>query len=217
MSGDVGSDLSRDVGSDVGSDVAGDASDDWHAGWWRHAVRVDSPNFGARPPGAQVDTVILHSISLPPGRYGGDEIERLFTNTLDWSAHPYFEAIRGLQVSAHFVVRRDGRVMQFVSTADRAWHAGRSHWAGRDDCNDWSIGVELEGLEGETFEAAQYDALAHLLPALDHERGIRQVVGHEHVAPERKKDPGPGFDWKALATRLGWGADRVPPAASRTV
>ncbi len=185
---------------------------DWSAGWWSHATRLDSPNFGPRPPAARVDTVVLHSISLPPGEYGGDEIERLFTNTLDWSAHPYFETIRGLEVSAHFVVRRDGRVLQFVSIDDRAWHAGRSHWAGRDECNDWTIGIELEGLEGEPFDAAQYDALEKLLRAIDANASVAQIVGHEHVAPGRKKDPGPGFHWDDLAARLGWSVERIPPA-----
>ena len=185
----------------------------WRDGWWRGARRVASPNFNPRPGDAVVDTVVLHSISLPPGVYGGDEVERLFTNRLDWSAHPYFATIRGLEVSAHFFVRRDGEVLQFVSIADRAWHAGRSSWDGREACNDFSIGVELEGLEGERFEAAQYDALARLLPAIDRERSIRHVVGHEHVAPGRKGDPGPGFDWTALARRLGWDLARVPPAA----
>lgn len=188
---------------------------DWQDGWWRHAARVPSPNFGPRPAGARVDLAILHSISLPPGEYGGDAIERLFTNTLDWSAHPYFEGIRGLEVSAHFVVRRDGRVLQFVSVRDRAWHAGRSSWEGRGNCNDWSVGIELEGLEGDAFEPAQYDALARLLPALDEEMGIRQVVGHEHVAPGRKLDPGPGFDWPRLASRLHWDDERIPPARAR--
>jgi N-acetyl-anhydromuramyl-L-alanine amidase AmpD len=131
---------------------------------------------------------------------------------LDWSAHPYYQTIRGLEVSAHFVVRRDGAVLQFVSIAERAWHAGSSHWDGRDALNDWSIGVELEGLEGDTFEPAQYAALEKLLPAIDRNRAIRQVVGHEHVAPGRKTDPGPGFDWRGLAARLQWDAGRIPPA-----
>jgi len=186
--------------------------DDWDDGWWRHATRVPSPNFSARPAGACVDTVVLHSISLPPGQYGGDAIERLFTNTLDWSAHPYFETIRGLQVSAHFLVRRDGAVLQFVPIDRRAWHAGRSSWAGRAEANDWSIGIELEGLEGDTFEPAQYDALARLLPAIDRIRAVRHVVGHEHVAPGRKIDPGPGFDWARLASQLQWDDERIPPA-----
>ncbi len=188
---------------------------DFPDGWWSVARRVDSPNFNARPEDAVVDTVVLHSISLPPGVYGGDEVERLFANRLDWSAHPYFETIRGLQVSAHFFVRRGGEVLQFVSIADRAWHAGRSRWDGRESCNDFSIGVELEGLEGDRFEAAQYDALARLLRALDGERAIRHVVGHEHVAPGRKADPGQGFDWTGLASLLGWEAARIPPAGPR--
>ena len=189
--------------------------DDWDGGWWRGARRVPSPNFSARPAGARVDTVVLHSISLPPGEYGGDGIERLFTNTLDWSAHPYYETIRGLEVSAHFVVRRDGEILQFVSIAERAWHAGRSRWEDREAANDWSIGIELEGLEGTTFEAAQYAALETLLPAIDRVRAVRHVVGHEHVAPGRKVDPGPGFDWDALRTRLHWDADRLPAANPR--
>jgi AmpD protein len=188
---------------------------DWDGGWWRHATRIPSPNFSARPPGARVDTVVLHSISLPPGEYGGDGIERLFTNTLDWSAHPYYERIRGLEVSAHFVVRRDGQVLQFVSIDERAWHAGRSHWEDREAANDWSIGIELEGLEGETFEPAQYAALEALLPAIDRIRAVRQVVGHEHVAPGRKLDPGSGFDWPGLAARLHWDVRRIPPASPR--
>ena len=115
-------------------------------------------------------------------------------------------------MSAHFLVRRDGSVLQFVSIDDRASHAGRSSWAGRAEANDWSIGIELEGLDGDTFEPAQYDALARLLPAIDHVRGIRHVVGHEHVAPGRKIDPGPGFDWVRLASRLQWDDERIPPA-----
>ncbi|MET0383229.1 MAG: 1,6-anhydro-N-acetylmuramyl-L-alanine amidase AmpD [Burkholderiaceae bacterium] len=195
-----------------GGPPAGGRGFGWRRGWWDGAARIASPNFGARPAGARVDTVVLHSISLPPGEYGGGEIARLFTNTLDWSAHPYFEAIRGLQVSAHFVVPRDGAVQQFVSIDDRAWHAGRSRWDGRDGCNDFSIGIELEGLEGDVFEPVQYDALVRLLSAIDADRDIRQVVGHEHVAPGRKFDPGPGFDWALLASRLRWDAARIPPS-----
>jgi AmpD protein len=188
---------------------------EWKAGWWRRARHVPSPNFGTRPAGAVVDLVVVHSISLPPGGYGGDAIERFFTNTLDWSAHPYFETIRGLEVSAHFVIRRDGELLQFVSIDDRAWHAGRSSWEGRDDCNSWSIGIELEGLEGERFEPEQVDALALLLHAIDSVRPVRQVVGHEHIAPGRKHDPGAGFDWPDLLRRLGWDTARVPPAGPR--
>lgn len=176
----------------------------WNLGWWTGAARIRSPNHGPRPAGATVDLVVLHSISLPPGEYGGDHIAALFTNTLDWSAHPYFEGIRGLEVSAHFVVRRDGRVLQFVSTDRRAWHAGASAWRGRPNCNDYSVGIELEGLEGGRFEAAQYSALAPLLQALARRHPLQAVTGHEHIAPGRKHDPGPGFDWAALAALPGF-------------
>lgn len=184
----------------------------WGAGWWRAARRIDSPNFGPRPAGMPVDLVVLHSISLPPGEYGGDAIERLFTNRLDWDAHPYYAQIRGLQVSSHFLIRRGGELVQFVSCDQRAWHAGRSHWRGRDNCNDFSIGIELEGLEGEAFEAAQYERLAVLLAAIAARYPVRDVAGHEHVAPGRKIDPGPGFDWAALRKRLGWPAERFAAA-----
>lgn len=177
---------------------------DWHDGWWRGARACPSPNFGPRPEGAVIDLVVLHSISLPPGQYGGHAIEQLFLNRLDWDAHPYYQQIRGLQVSAHFVVRRGGESVQFVSCDARAWHAGQSQWRGRDNCNDFSIGVELEGLEGEIFEPAQYAALVPLLNAIRARYPVREVVGHEHVAPGRKIDPGPGFDWAALQAGLGW-------------
>ena len=137
----------------------------WRGGWLQAARRVDSPNFGPRPDGTAIELVVIHSISLPPGEYGGDAIERLFTNRLDPAAHPYFERLRGLRVSAHFLVRRDGELLQFVSCDKRAWHAGESAWHGRAGCNDFSIGIELEGLEGETFEAAQYERLGATLIA----------------------------------------------------
>jgi AmpD protein len=147
--------------------------------------------------------------------YGGDAIERLFTNALDADAHASFAELRGLQVSAHFVIRRDGEVLQFVSVDRRAWHAGVSAWNGRANCNDWSVGIELEGLEGLAFEGAQYDALIRLLHDLRHRLPIVQVVGHEHVAPGRKRDPGEGFDWTRLASRLAWGRDAIPFANPR--
>jgi AmpD protein len=167
-------------------------------GWLAMARHCPSPNFGPRPDGLPIDLVVVHSISLPPGEYGGDAIERLFTNRLDWDAHPYYGAIRGLEVSAHFLVRRDGELLQFVSCDARAWHAGASSWRGRADCNAFSIGIELEGLEGERFEPAQYDALAQLLAALQVRYPIAAIVGHEHIAPGRKNDPGAGFDWAWL-------------------
>lgn len=171
---------------------------DWRLGWLRRARHAPSPNFGPRPAATKVDLVVLHSISLPPGEYGGAAIERLFANELDWSAHPYFETIRGLTVSAHFLICRDGEVVQFVSCDDRAWHAGASAWNGRDDCNDFSVGIELEGLEGEAFDDAQYPVLAGLLRSLALRYPIAAVAGHEHVAPGRKLDPGAGFDWARL-------------------
>jgi N-acetyl-anhydromuramoyl-L-alanine amidase len=181
-------------------------------GWLRGARRIPSPNFNARPAGTVPTLAVIHSISLPPGAYGGDEIERLFTNTLDWDAHPYFQQIRGLQVSSHFVIRRDGELLQFVSCDERAWHAGRSTWRGRVECNDYGLGIELEGLEGESFEDAQYEALARLLKALAARYPIAAVAGHEHVAPGRKQDPGPGFDWPRLQRSLAWPADVFPTA-----
>ena len=171
---------------------------EWRGGWLRRARSVASPNFGARPEGTAVDLVVLHSISLPPGHFAGDAIERLFTNRLDWSAHPYYETIRGATVSAHFVIRRDGELLQFVSCDDRAWHAGASSWQGRDGCNDFSIGVELEGLEGERFDERQYPQLGALLRSVAARYPIAAVAGHEHVAPGRKADPGAGFDWARL-------------------
>lgn len=183
----------------------------WPGGWFRPARRVASPNFGPRPPGSEISLVVIHSISLPPGVYGGDAIERLFTNRLDWSAHPYFEQIRGAEVSAHFVIRRDGELVQYVSVDDRAWHAGQSSWQGRDNCNDYSIGIELEGLEDHAFEPAQYAQLSTLLQSIADTYPIRHVVGHEHIAPGRKRDPGAAFAWAALAKALGW-PDQYFPA-----
>ena len=174
----------------------------WHGGWWSAARRSRSPNFGPRPPGTPVSLLVVHSISLPPGQYGGAAIEDFFLNRLDWNAHPYFETIRGLQVSAHFVIRRSGEVIQFVSCDRRAWHAGASSWRGRENCNDFSIGVELEGLEGAPFDAVQYEALVALARSVARRYPVRAVAGHEHIAPGRKQDPGAGFDWHRLQAGL---------------
>ena len=179
-------------------------------GWLPSARLCPSPNFGPRPMGASIDLIVVHSISLPPGVFGGGEIERLFTNRLDWDAHPYFDCIRGMEVSSHFLIRRDGELVQFVSTHDRAWHAGASAWCGRDNCNDFSIGVELEGLEGGQFEAAQYQRLTELCQTLRAQHPITQVAGHEHIAPGRKQDPGPGFDWSRFQRALEWPAACFP-------
>lgn len=175
----------------------------WQRGWYHFAAHLPSPNFGARPPQAHIDLIVLHSISLPPGQYGGPEVQQLFTNQLDWQAHPYFKQIEGLAVSSHFFIRRNGELWQFVSCNDRAWHAGASCYRGRNNCNDDSIGIELEGLEGDTFEAAQYDTLTALCPAIMHQFPIAHIAGHEHIAAGRKADPGPGFDWVSFGNNLG--------------
>ncbi|MEY2621662.1 MAG: hypothetical protein RIT26_1482 [Pseudomonadota bacterium] len=176
----------------------------WRGGWYRHARACPSPNFGPRPGTHPTDLIVIHSISLPPGEYGGPQIADLFTNRLDFDAHPYFQQIRGLQVSAHFLIRRGGELWQFVDADQRAWHAGVSQYRGREQCNDDSIGIELEGLEGELFEALQYETLAALCAALAQRYPIAHVAGHEHVAPGRKQDPGPGFDWDQLRQSLAW-------------
>ena len=186
----------------------------WTDGWYRFARRLDSPNFGARPAASRCQLLVLHSISLPPGQYATGHVQRLFTNQLDWDAHPYFSSIRGLQVSAHFFVGRDGQLWQFVSCNDRAWHAGASSWRGKPNCNDDSIGIELEGLEGDRFELAQYDSLASLAAALMTAYPVADIVGHEHVAPGRKQDPGPGFDWALLARALGLAAGQLPSSST---
>ncbi len=183
----------------------------WDGGWYQPALREPSPNFGPRPASAVLDLIVVHSISLPPGEYGGRAIHQLFTNTLDWDAHPYYQGIRGLEVSAHFLIQRNGTLWQFVDCTQRAWHAGPSAYRGRSNCNDDSIGIELEGLEGLEFEPAQYDRLAQLCRDLAERFPIAHVAGHEHIAPGRKRDPGPGFDWRHLARQLGWPADKLPP------
>lgn len=174
----------------------------WSGGWWWHARRRPSANHGARPPGSAIELAIVHSISLPPGEYGGHGIDDLFLNRLDCDAHGYYDRLRGLRVSAHFVVKRTGEVCQYVSCDRRAWHAGVSSWRQRRGCNDWSVGIELEGLEGAPFERVQYSSLARILRALGRRYPLHEVVGHEHVAPGRKLDPGPGFDWAALRLAL---------------
>jgi AmpD protein len=184
----------------------------WEQGWYRFARREPSPNFGPRPAQAAIDLVVVHSISLPPGVYGGPQVQQLFCNRLDWEAHPYFKSIEGLQVSAHFFVRRDGQLWQFVSCDDRAWHAGRSRYRGRAECNDDSIGIELEGIEDGPFEPAQYETLAGLCAAVAQRYPVQHVAGHEHIAPGRKRDPGRGFDWAALQRSLGWPVHFFPAA-----
>jgi AmpD protein len=154
-----------------------------------------SPNFDERPEGAAIELLVIHAISLPPGEFGGPGIEALFLNRLDSSAHPYYRTIANLRVSAHFLIRRDGALAQFVPCTRRAWHAGESSWRGRARCNDFSIGIELEGADEVPFEAAQYDTLGALTTALAAVYPLVDAVGHSDIAPGRKTDPGPFFDW----------------------
>lgn len=166
---------------------------------------MPSPNFDARPAGVEIDLLVIHAISLPPGEFGGPYIEQLFTNRLVATRHPYFADIEGLRVSAHFLIARDGRLLQFVDIFARAWHAGGSSWEGRTRCNDFSVGVELEGCDELPFEDAQYARLTDLaeqlfirLPRLNATR----LVGHSDIAPARKTDPGPHFDWARVRAAL---------------
>ncbi|WP_051304733.1 1,6-anhydro-N-acetylmuramyl-L-alanine amidase AmpD [Chitinilyticum litopenaei] len=169
-------------------------------GWCTAARRVPSPNCNARPADCAVELLVIHNIHLPPGKpFGGDDVERLFTNTLDRNAHPAYPQLAELRVSAHFFIRRDGRLLQFVPTTQRAWHAGASSWEGRAGCNDFSVGIELEGSDFIGFSDIQYAVLGSLLAALRQRHPLRAVLGHSDVAPGRKSDPGPHFDWARLA------------------
>jgi AmpD protein len=167
-------------------------------GWLAGARRVPSPNCDERPPGVDIELVVVHGIHLPPGEFGGPWVEALFTNTLDARAHPYFAGVAGLAVSSHLYVRRDGSLVQFVPFGRRAWHAGRSSWRGREACNDFSVGIELEGTDGTAFEDAQYASLAGLLAEVRSRLPLRAIAGHSDIAPGRKTDPGAGFDWPRL-------------------
>lgn len=171
-------------------------------GLLRGARYTASPNCDARPRAAAVRLLVLHSISLPPGTYGGDAVERLFTNRLAAHEHPYFRDIAQLRVSAHFYVRRDGALQQFVPVHLRAWHAGASRWRGLERCNDYSVGVELEGLEGRAFAAAQYRCLVRLARALAAQLPLRACAAHSDIAPGRKRDPGARFNWSRLHVAL---------------
>ena len=168
-------------------------------GWMISARQIESPNVDDRPVGEAISLVVVHAISLPPAQFGSDDIVRLFTNTLDPEAHPYFSRISALRVSAHFLIRRDGVLIQFVSCLRRAWHAGESSWNGRERCNDFSIGIELEGCDELPFEEAQYLRLFDLIQSLRACYPIVAVVGHSDIAPGRKTDPGQCFDWPRLA------------------
>ena len=169
------------------------------------ARQCPSPNQDERPDGSSPELIVIHGISLPPGQYGGPEIEQLFTNCLDWSAHPYFAEIRGMQVSSHLLIRRDGALLQFVPFNRRAWHAGASRFRGRSRCNDFSLGIELEGADDSAYTDQQYRQLVPVIraicdayPALS----IRTIAGHCDISPGRKTDPGPAFDWPRLYDAL---------------
>ena len=156
---------------------------------------VASSNCDERPPGEAITLLVIHNISLPPGEFGGDAIVRLFTNELDCGSHPYYRTLAGLRVSAHFLIRRTGELLQFVPCTKRAWHAGISSWCGRSGCNDFSVGVELEGTDDAPYTEPQYRVLAELTRALHSAYPICGVAGHCDIAPGRKTDPGPSFDW----------------------
>ncbi|MEN9774624.1 MAG: 1,6-anhydro-N-acetylmuramyl-L-alanine amidase AmpD [Pseudomonadota bacterium] len=180
------------------------------AGWLPRIRHLPSPNFNARPAGCPVDTVIIHYISLPPGRFSGDAIDRLFTNRLAGDPHPVLAELSTLKVSAHFLIRRPGTLVQYVSTDDRAWHAGPSRLLNRSACNDFSIGIELEGDGHHPFTHAQYRRLSRLLELLRQRHPLRLIAGHEDIAPDRKFDPGPFFDWPRVLSSPG-GAGLIRP------
>ena len=171
-------------------------------GWADGVRRIVSPNVDARPDGVAIDMVVIHSISLPPGEFGGPWIDDLFLGRLDADAHPYFAAIAAMRVSSHFLIRRDGELVQYVPCELRAWHAGASTWRGRERCNDFSIGVELEGADDVPFAEPQYDVLASLTRALLTRYGPLDIAGHSDIAPARKTDPGPFFDWPRYRAAL---------------
>ncbi len=175
----------------------------WSDGWYRHAHHLASPNHGPRPVNSNIDLVVIHAISLPPGEYGTGDVPAFFTNRLQHDRHAYFDHLRGVEVSSHFFIRRGGELMQFVSCDKRAWHAGASSHLGRSNCNDFSIGIELEGLDGDTFTSEQYESLIALMPVLLAQYPVKHIAGHEHIAPDRKKDPGKGFSWLYLQQGLG--------------
>jgi N-acetyl-anhydromuramoyl-L-alanine amidase len=174
-------------------------------GWLNSARRAPSPNFNARPAGTPISLLVIHSISLPPCEYGGAAIENFFQNKLDAAAHPYFKTISAMKVSSHLLIRRDGEAVQFVSFEQRAWHAGVSQFKGVSDCNNFSIGIELEGCDNDGYTAAQYRRLASVTKLLQKtypKITPTRIAGHCHIAPERKTDPGPHFDWKRFRTAI---------------
>ena len=175
------------------------------AGWLTAATRIESPNRDARPPATVIDLIVIHAISLPPGAFGGPYIAQFFTNQLEIGDHAYFQEIADLRVSAHFLIDRSGQLTQFVGIDHRAWHTGESAWQGRSACNDFSLGIELEGCDEASFTDAQYTALEDLIPPLmQHLPDITpaRIVGHCDISPGRKTDPGPNFDWSRLRRSL---------------
>ncbi|ACT49118.1 1,6-anhydro-N-acetylmuramyl-L-alanine amidase AmpD [Methylotenera mobilis] len=166
-------------------------------GFVTQAQQIASPNFDARPD-HEISMIVIHNISLPPSQYGGNGIIELFTNQLNPDEHPYYATIHSFKVSAHFLIRRDGTLIQFVSCLERAWHAGKSNWQTRERCNDFSVGIELEGSDFEAFEEVQYQTLNKLVASLKRNYAIQAIVGHSDIAPDRKTDPGPYFDWQKL-------------------
>lgn len=172
-------------------------------GWLSGLRRLASPNCDFRPSGTAIDLLVIHNISLPPGEFGGQAVAQLFTNTLDTDAHPYFAQLKGVRVSAHFLIRRTGEITQFVPCGKRAWHAGASMWHGRTACNDFSIGIELEGTDFLSFCDQQYAVLIRLTRVLKRAYPIREIAGHSDIAPGRKTDPGRGFDWPRYLAKVG--------------
>ncbi|MCX7189267.1 MAG: 1,6-anhydro-N-acetylmuramyl-L-alanine amidase AmpD [Methylotenera sp.] len=162
-----------------------------------NSLFIASPNFDLRPKN-EVSLIVIHNISLPPGQYGGEGIIELFTNQLNPNKHPYYAEIYSQKVSAHFLIRRDGKLIQFVSCLNRAWHAGVSNWQNRERCNDFSVGIEMEGSDFEIFESVQYQTLQSLITSLINTYPIQAIVGHSDIAPDRKTDPGPYFDWQRI-------------------
>lgn len=176
-----------------------------NAGWLQPASKIPSTNFDARPEGCEIDLLVIHNISLPPGEFGGGFVEQLFCNTLDCNKHPYFDRLRGLKVSSHLLIDRNGDVSQFVAFHQRAWHAGESVFEGRSRCNDFSIGIELEGVDDQAYSNEQYASLIAVTQALfRHYGGLnpQRILGHSDIAPNRKTDPGPAFDWQRYKNAL---------------
>ncbi|MDQ8935910.1 1,6-anhydro-N-acetylmuramyl-L-alanine amidase AmpD [Acinetobacter rudis] len=174
------------------------------AGQLQGAQQIASPNFNQRPDGTEIQLIVIHNISLPPSQFGGGYIEQFFQNKLDWELHPYFKHIEGMQVSSHLLILRTGEVLQFVNFNDRSWHAGRSSYLGKQECNDYSIGIELEGSDDLEFEDEQYQALTDVVLALQHAYPKTQghLAGHSDIAPQRKTDPGPHFNWQYFREQL---------------